>query len=197
MPRAVSVATEFIAPLNQAMDRWKIDNAARIAAFLAQAAHESGELLRLEESLNYTAERLQRVWPARFDAATAAMYAKQPAAIANHVYADRLGNGPTESGDGWRYRGRGIFQLTGKRNYRDCSIAICGDADTLLLNPELLASPAFACESAGWFWHSRGLSELADRGGFQEITRRINGALAGWPDRLAYWNRAVAAMAAT
>lgn len=195
MPRAVHVAAEFIGPLNQAMVRWGIDTDVRIAAFLAQAAHESAELTRLEENLSYSAEGLLRTWPRRFTAELAGEYAKKPEAIANRVYANRLGNGPEELGDGWRYRGRGIFQVTGRANYRDCSIAIAGDADTLLVNPELLTAPEYACQSAGWFWTSRGLSELADRGGFEEITRRINGGLHGLAERVGYWNRAIAMLA--
>lgn len=196
MPGASRVAAEFIGPLNQAFARWDITTSQRIAAFLAQAAHESGELQRLEENLNYSAEALQRVWPRRFNAEDAQACARKPELIANRVYADRLGNGNEASGDGWRYRGRGIFQLTGRKNYRECSIAIAGDADTLLMNPELLATPTYACESAGWYWAVNGLSDLADRGGFDEITRRINGGMNGAGDRLAYWSRATSTLMA-
>jgi hypothetical protein len=113
-----------------------------------------------------------------------------------YVYADRLGNGDEASGDGWLYRGRGIFQLTGRANYRDCSIAIAGDADTLLTESGIPHGSGFACQSAGWFWASRGLSDLAERGGFEEITRKINGGLIGLPERLKYWNRAIAMLSA-
>lgn len=193
MPRAgVDLASAFIGPLNQSMVRWQIATRPRIAAFLAQAAHESGELRHLEENLNYSAEALVRVWPKRFTPEAAQTCAHSPELIANRVYADRLGNGDADSGDGWTFRGRGIFQLTGRSNYGDCSIAISGDADTLIVNPELLTTPEYACESAGWFWNARGLSDLADRGGFEDITRKINGGLNGQPERLAYWNRAIA-----
>lgn len=195
MPRAQRVVAAFIGPINQAMLRWDIVLDARIAAFLAQAAHESAELTHLEESLNYSADALSRLWPRHFGAQEAQDYARQPEKIANRAYADRMGNGDEASGDGWRYRGRGIFQLTGRANYRDCSIAIAGDADTLLLNPELVAEPDYACESAGWFWQSKGLNELADRGGFEEITRRINGGLNGLEDRVAHWHRAIEMLA--
>jgi putative chitinase len=188
----VDRAAAFIGPLNQALIRWGITTNADIAAFLAQAAHESSQLRRLEENLNYSAEALVRVWPQRFTREQAEACAHQPEKIANKVYCARLGNGDEASGDGWRFRGRGIFQLTGRRNYQDCSIAIAGDADTLLMNPEFLAEPAYACESAGWFWHVRGLSGLAERGGFEEITRRINGGLNGLNERVAFWNRAIA-----
>lgn len=192
MPRAAPVIASFIGPLNQAMARWGIVTRPRIAAFLAQAAHESAELTRLEENLNYSAEGLMRTWPKRFTPELAAACARKPEAIANVVYSGRMGNGDVGSGDGWLYRGRGIFQLTGRANYRDCSIAIAGDADTLLLNPELLVTPLYACESAGWFWESRGLSDLAERSGFEEITRKINGGLHGLAERVGYWNRAIA-----
>lgn len=197
MPRlGVSGAVTWIGPLEQAMANWDIVTRPRVAAFLAQAAHESAELTRLEENLNYSAEGLQRTWPKRFTPDLAQTYARRPEAIANHVYAERMGNGDEASGDGWRYRGRGIFQLTGRANYRDCSIAIAADADTLLVNPELLAAPQYACQSAGWFWASRGLSELAERGGFEEITRKINGGLTGLAERVGYWNRAIAMLSA-
>jgi putative chitinase len=192
----VERASLWIAPLEQAMARWEITTRPRIAAFLAQAAHESAELRHLEENLNYSAEALVSTWPSRFTSSLAGEYARKPEAIANYVYADRLGNGDKASGDGWLYRGRGIFQLTGRANYRDCSIAIAGDADTLLTNPEFLTDPDFACQSAGWFWQSRGLSDLAERGGFEEITRKINGGLVGLPERLKYWNRAIAMLSA-
>lgn len=193
--RAVEVAAEFIGPLNAAMVKWDITTDARIAAFLAQAMHESAEFTRLEENLNYSAEALVRVWPKRFTLEEAQACAHKPELIANRVYADRLGNADAASGEGWLYRGRGLFQITGKDNYRHCSIAIAGDADTLLMNPELLASTQYACESAGWFWNARGLSDLADRGGFEEITRKINGGINGLVDRVAYWHRAIAMLA--
>ena len=197
MPRAVDVAAAFIGPLNQAMARRDISTPARVSAFLAQIAHESAELTRLEENLNYRAETLQRVWPSRFPTLVEAeLYARNPEKIANFVYGGQLGNGPAESGDGWRYRGRGLLQVTGRANYRACSIAIAGDADTLLLNPELLAAPEYAAESAGWFWNLRGLNVYADRGDFEGITRRINGGLNGLVDRVAYWHRATSMLIA-
>lgn len=195
MPRARGAIAAFIMPLQQAMARWEIaDSDARVAAFLAQAAHESAELTALEENLNYSAEALVRMWPSRFSPDAAAHYARKPELIANRAYASRLGNGDQASGDGWRYRGRGIFQLTGKANYRAASIAITGDADTLLLNPELVAVPEYACETAGWFWHSRELNVFADVGDFEGLTRKINGGLNGLNERVAYWRRAIEAL---
>ena len=196
MPRAQGRAAAFLGPLAQAMARWEIsESGARVAAFLAQGAHESAEMTALEENLNYSAAALVRTWPRRFTPEQALAFEHQPERIANHVYADRNGNGDEASGDGWRYRGRGIFQLTGRENYRAASLAICGDPDTLLLSPDLVAAPEYACETAGWFWHDRGLNELADKGEFTAITRRINGGLNGIEERTAYWKRAIGALA--
>lgn len=196
MPRSASVAASFIAPLNQAMARWEIDTSAdRVAAFLAQAAHESSELTQLRENLNYSAEALVRTWPSRFTIETAVDFERRPGRIADHVYSGRMGNGPESSGDGWRYIGRGIFQLTGRANYRAASIAICGDADTLLLSPELVQTPEYACETAGWYWSEHDLNAFADVADFEGLTRKINGGLNGLKERVAYWHRAIEALA--
>lgn len=112
LPKARPVAGIFLPALNRAMLRWKIDSRLRLAAFLAQIGHESGQLRALVENLNYSAEALVRTWPSRFTAQTAQAYAWQPEKIANRVYGGRMGNGPESSGDGWRYRGRGLIQLS-------------------------------------------------------------------------------------
>ncbi|MBL0142674.1 MAG: glycoside hydrolase family 19 protein [Betaproteobacteria bacterium] len=196
MPRAGSRAAAFLAPLSRAMARYEIaDSEARIAAFLAQGAHESAELTQLEENLNYSASGLVRTWPRRFSLELALACERQPERIANVVYANRLGNGDEASGDGWRFRGRGIFQLTGRENYADASLAICGDASVLVESPQLVAEPEYACETAGWYWQARGLNELADAGEFTAITRRINGGTLGIEERTAYWKRAIGALA--
>jgi putative chitinase len=195
MPQAEPRIAEFIGPLNQALARWDITTDARIAPFLAQAAHESLELTRLEENLSYSAERLCQVWPRRFPTLGDALrYDRKPEKIANRVYGDRLGNGNEASGDGWLYRGRGIFQLTGRSNYRDASLAVAGDADTLLVNPDLVARPEYACATAGWFWATTGCNELADAGDFIAVTRRINGGTLGLTERVALWHRAIQAL---
>ncbi|MTZ15121.1 glycoside hydrolase family 19 protein [Pseudomonas sp. JL972] len=190
LPNARPVAGVFVSALNPAMIRYRIDSPVRRAAFLAQVGHESGQLRRLVENLNYSAVGLAATWPARFRGADgqpnvlARRLARRPEAIANHVYADRLGNGPASSGDGWRYRGRGLIQLTGRDNHRACGSAIGAD---LLTNPELLEQPEWAALSAAWYWASNGLNELADAGRFEAITRRINGGTHGQPQRLALW----------
>lgn len=194
MPRSEPVAASFVAPLNQAMAKWEIDTPDRVAAFLAQAAHESAELLRLEENLNYSAAGLVQTWPTRFTLEEALAYERKPAKIANRVYAQRLGNGGELTGDGWRFRGRGIFQLTGRANYLDASLAICGD-ETLAESPDLVANPEYACETAGWFWQTNNLNRFADVADFEALTRAINGGTHGLPSRVAHWHRAIEALA--
>jgi putative chitinase len=182
-------------PLNAAMKEWDIDSPERVAAFLAQVAHESSELRRLEENLNYSAARLRAVWPKRFpDDATATRYANDPERLANYVYAGRMGNGDAASGDGWKFRGRGLIQLTGRSNYVACKAALGLD---VVRSPDLLREPLPAARSAGWFWKSRGLNELADADpedddeeDFVAITSLINGGRTGLADRIAYWRKA-------
>lgn len=163
-PKAnTSRLARYIAPLNAAMHEFEIDeNGAREAAFLAQIAHESG-------SFNYVRE-----------IASGAEYDVGAKAV-------RLGNTPEDDGDGERYKGRGLIQITGRANYAACGAALGLD---LLAHPELLEESVNACRSAGWYWQSRGLNELADKGDFRTITRRINGGLTGFADRLAYYKRA-------
>ena len=180
LPQARQVAGFFVPALNAAMTRFKINSPVRMAAFIAQVGHESGQLTRMVENLNYSADRLQAVWPNRFDAALAAQLARKPEQIANIAYGGRMGN--TLPGDGWKYRGRGLIQLTGANNYRAAGAALGLD---LVNHPELVEQPETAALVAGWFWQSNGLNELADSGQFAKITRVINGGLAGQADRLA------------
>ena len=180
LPQARQVAGFFVPVLNAAMARFKINSPVRMAAFIAQVGHESGQLTRMVENLNYSAERLQAVWPNRFDAALAVQVARKPEQIANIAYGGRMGN--ALPGDGWKYRGRGLIQLTGASNYRAAGAALGLD---LVNHPELVEQPETAALVAGWFWQSNGLNELADSGQFAKITRVINGGLAGQADRLA------------
>ena len=190
--RAVGASPEraalFAAPVAAAMRRFGINTARRQAAFLAQIGHESGSLARVEENLNYTAKRLLEIFPRHFTAETAKAFERKPERIANLVYANRIGNGPEESGDGWRFRGRGLIQVTGRANYAEMQVQL---GVPLLAQPELLAQPAAAALSAAAFWHTRGLNALADAGQFEAITRRVNGGLHGHPDRLARYQRAL------
>lgn len=201
LPNARRNAGVFISAINRAAARFNITSPVRLAAFLAHVGHESGELTRLVENLNYSAGGLANTWPARFaedpQARTktpnglALRLQRQPEAIANAVYGGRMGNGPAASGDGWRFRGRGLIQLTGRANYAAAGADLGLD---LVAQPELLEQPEHAAMAAAWFWASRGLNELADRGDFEGITRRINGGLTGLAERRVLWERAKAVL---
>ena len=183
LPQATTEACALYAqPLERACVEFDINTNLRRAAFLAQVAHESGNLRSVRENLNYSADGLLRVFSKYFDAETAAKYARNPEKIANRVYAKRMGNGPEESGDGWLYRGRGLIQLTGKQNYMRCLTALGYD------DPNDLETPVGAARSAGWFWFTRGLNSLADRMDTVGITKIINGGTHGMDDRLMKYN---------
>jgi putative chitinase len=168
-------------------------------AFLAQIAHESAELTRLEENLSYSAARILAVWPGRFPTLESARpFERAPERLANRVYASRLGNGDVASGDGWRFRGRGLLQITGRGSYRAAAQAL---GLPLEAEPERLATPEIAALSAAHFWRSRGLNELADdRSGddddadFVRISITINGDRHGLNERRRYWTLAKAAL---
>lgn len=186
---------EWVEPINAALDAAQCNTLDRAAMFLAQARHESAQFTRLEESLNYSAAGLLATFPKYFDDVTANIYARKPAAIANRVYANRMGNGPEESGDGWRHRGRGIFQVTGADNLRELGVALLSSPDALLKNPDLLLLPNYAALSAAWFWGVNELNAFADRGDFDGVCDGIFrgrktaavGDSNGYADRLAGW----------
>ena len=190
LPNAGRQAGVFVPVLNTAMGKYGIVTRLRIAAFIAQIGHESGQLTRLVENLNYSAEGLMKTWPSRFDLVRATAAARKPEQIANIVYAGRMGN--TEPGDGWKYRGRGLFQVTGRANYAACGEALGLD---LLSKPELLELPQYAAMSAAWFWSTKGLNTPADQGDFVKITRRINGGLIGQADRQGLYDNALKVLA--
>lgn len=183
------------AALAAAMGASAIDTPARQAAFLAQLLVESDELRRKEEALHYSPRRLRQVWPHEFPSdAAAAPYGYRPQALANRVYGARLGNRGVASGDGWRYRGRGLIQLTGRDNY--ASFARTTGLD-VLADPDLLLLPHGAARSAAWFWQSRGLNALADHdaghegeAAFERISKLVNGGDIGLAQRKARWRRA-------
>jgi putative chitinase len=199
-----SPAEAWAEPLDQAMAAFGIDTVDRASMFLANVAHESRELTALEENLSYRPARLLEVFPRHFkDLAEAERYSSLgPAAIASRVYANRLGNGGEISGDGWTYRARGPIGVTFKSNYMACSVAICGDADTLLKNPEFLRDPEFGAASAGWYWDSRDCNARADAGDFDGVCDLINigrktsriGDSNGFDDRVSYLRRIRAAL---
>ena len=180
---ALGIDHKWLGPLEEVFAKYDISTSLRQAAFIGQCAHESANFKILEENLNYKPEALMRVWPSRFpDLPTAMKYAHDPIKIANKVYANRMGNGSEESGEGSKYHGRGLVQLTGKENYERCGEAIGVD---LINQPGLLAQPNMAALSAGWFWNKKGLNALADAKDYETMTKRINGGLIGLDDRKA------------
>jgi putative chitinase len=178
--------------LVKAMQKWGIDTPTRQAHFLAQISVESDRLTRLEEGLSYSAERLMVVWPSRFKTLEqAAQYTRNPEKLANFVYSGRMGN--QEPGDGWKYRGRGLKQLTGKQNY--ITYLLSADIDCLE-NPDMILQPEHTSDSAAWFWYMNRCNELADKGNVRLLTRRINGGLTGLSARMAQTNAALKALKA-
>lgn len=168
---------------------FEITTVGRVAAFIAQTAHESGGYSALKENLNYSAEGLHKLWPNRFPTVESAQpYNRNPQAIANKVYSSRMGNGDEHSGEGWLYCGRGLLQLTGKANYSAfaeyAGIAV-EDA------PEYIETPRGAVHSACWFWYTNDLNTFADAGDFTGMTKRINGGTIGLDDRIHHYNAAV------
>ncbi|MGI0076389.1 MAG: glycoside hydrolase family 19 protein [Nitrosopumilaceae archaeon] len=180
---------DLVPHLLQTLDEFHIDNPLRIAAFIAQLAHESGEFTRTEENLNYSAERLLQVFRKYYPTKSAAANdARNPEKIANRVYANRLGNGPAESGDGWLYRGRGYIQLTGRYNYKTFGKLLALDLEE---TPELAKESKDAFRIAGAFWNRANLNVKADAKDFISITRGINGGTIGLEDRQKYYRRAL------
>lgn len=171
----------WTAALNLFLPKYNIDTPLRLAAFLAQCGHESQDFTALKENLNYSATALTATWPKRFPADVAKQYARQPERIANRAYADRMGNGPEASGDGWKHRGRGVIQLTGGDMYRAFAKDI-GIAYDVIAG--YLETKEGAVESACWFWVKvKNLNPLADAGQILDITKRINGGTNGLADR--------------
>lgn len=168
LPNAGAKAGVFASAMSLAMDRYQINTRLRMAAFIAQVGHESGQF-------RYVRELGGDQYLSKYDTGP---------------LAKRLGNTPEADGDGQKYRGRGLIQITGRDNYLACSRALFGD-DRLLRTPELLEQAEWACKSAAWFWNSRNLNALADASNFNGITRRINGGLNGLAERLAFYSAAL------
>lgn len=174
--------------LNELMPKYGIDTTLRQRHFLAQLLHESGAFNYVSENMNYSADGLLKTFGKYFPTrAEAEHYARQPDKIANRVYANRMGNGSESTGDGWRYRGRGLIQTTGKDNYLMASKGMFGD-ERLLWMPEILEQPEYAVESACFFWKANNLNALADRDDIVAVTRRINGGTNGLNDRQKYYH---------
>lgn len=188
---------KFVDPINAVLKEFSIITPRQQAMFIAQAVHESLGFSALVESLNYGAPALWRVFQRHFASLEeATTFANKPTKIANRVYAGRMGNGDEASGDGWRFRGRGIFQLTGRLNYKTASLALYSD-ERLLVTPALLEQPEAACRSAGWFWSTHGCNPLADKGDVEGVTRKINGWLNGLNFRQAYYAIALPIISST
>jgi putative chitinase len=212
-----STAEKWADAVAAACQEFGIDTPQRIAGFLSQCAHESGGFTMLQENLNYRAATMATVWPTRFaerepdpknpgktkakkDAKGANIPNKfalalerKPEMIANVVYSGRMGNGPTESGEGWLYRGRGLKQLTGKDNHRACSAGLGVD---LVANPDLLLEPVYAARSAAWFWATNKCNTFADAGDIEGLTKKINGGLIGIDDRKKRYASAMSSLSA-
>jgi putative chitinase len=200
-----ATAEKWVDAVAAACQEFGIKTPQRIAGFLSQCAHESGGFERLQENLNYSADGMAGIWPKRFavmgpDGKPAKKDGKnqpnkfalalhrKPEMIANVVYSSRMGNGPTESGEGWLYRGRGLKQLTGKDNHRACSAGLGVD---LVANPDLLLEPIYAARSAAWFWATNNCNKFADAGDIEGLTKKINGGLIGIEDRKKRYNACI------
>ena len=200
---------KWLGAIRAACEKFQINTDKRVAAFLAQCAHESGGFTMLTENLNYRASTMAACWPNRFavmgpdkkpvkDAkgaltpnAFATALEKKPEAIANTVYSNRMGNSTIESGDGWKYRGRGLKQLTGKDNYTRCGAGIGVD---LVSDPDKLLEPTYAALSASWFWESNHCGDFIDKDDFVGLTKKINGGTIGLADREARYKKCLASM---
>lgn len=191
------LAETWIVSIRAVCTEFSINTPDRIAGFLGQCAHETGGFRVLEENLNYSADGLAGVWPNRFAVLGqdgkptkaqgknipnkfALAIQRKPETIANVVYGNRMGNGPIESGDGWKYRGKGLKQVTGKANHTNCGKDLGID---LVSNPELLLQPMYAARSAGWFWATNHCARFADSWDIVGLTKAINGGLIGLDDR--------------
>ena len=178
--------------LAQLLPDYDINTPQRIAAFVAQCAHESGEFMKIKENLNYKAASLRALFSKYFPNDELAMaYASKPnkqEAIANRIYASRMGNGDEKSGDGYRYCGRGLIQLTGKSNYQNFADSLEMDVEDV---PEYLATFEGAAQSACWFWESNNLNRFADKGDIKGLTKAINGGYIGLEDRIKHYEHAL------
>lgn len=176
--------------LAAAMEEFEITTPNQVAMFLAQCAHESNYFTATTENLNYSADGLNKIFPKYFIRAgrDATQFARQPERIANIVYANRMGNGDTASGDGWRFRGRGYIQLTGRNNY-----VACGDdlEIDLVTNADYLSTPEGAARSAAWFWWQNDLNNFADKNDIVGCTKRVNGGTIGLEHRKEVWEEAL------
>jgi putative chitinase len=181
------VVKALIASMSTLAEKYGLSSPLRLSHFLAQTAHESGGFRLIEENLNYSADGLNKIFPKYFVKAgrDAQAYHRQPEKIANVVYASRMGNGDTASGEGYKFRGRGLIQLTGKSNYTGFATDSGITIDEAVA---YLSTPEGAVESAAWFWNKNGLNALADKDDVTAVTKRINGGTIGLDDRIKHTN---------
>ena len=191
-PRAQDPAS-WAESMNNVFPTYDINTPHRVAAFLAQCGHESGGWTVFEENLNYSAQGLNSIFKKYFPTLESAQpYARKPEMIANKIYANRMGNGAPESGDGYKYRGRGPIQLTGAANYKAFAQEMFDDWQNLYDNPDWVTSDRdFALMSAIWFWNKNKLNVQADAGDIKLMTKKINGGYIGLEDRIKHYNEAI------
>ena len=178
--KAIGLDEKWLQPLIDVFAKYDISTPKRQASFIGQCQHESGNFKVLEENLHYKPDRLHIVFPSRFPTVESALPFDTPEKIANKIYGGRMGN--LQDGDGWKYHGRGLIQLTGRDNYKSFSDSSGVD---VMNNPDLLLEPEYACLSAGWYWNKRTLNMTADASDYKTMTQRINGGLLGLDDRIA------------
>lgn len=190
-------AEDWVDAINDILPDFEINTPKRVAAFLAQCGHESAGFSVLKENLNYSAEGLNKIFKKYFPTLESAQpYARNPEKIANKVYSNRMGNGDEASGDGWKYRGRGPIQLTGKDNYRAFANDYFEDPETLLNDPDLLIDHIpTSLLAAVWFWQKNKLNKEADAGDIKTMTKKINGGFIGLEDRIKHYEHALHVLA--
>ena len=192
--RALMIDPNLVDPFNETFQRFGILTPAQQASWIGQCGHECGNFRILEENLNYRAPTLLKLFPKTpkrqwgFTPEEAAAYEKQPQKIANRIYGNRMGNRDEASGDGWRFRGSGFLQLTGHSNFYHAGQALGVD---FVMQPELVRTPMYAAQTAGWFWQTHKLNQYADKGDFLTMTKRINGGTIGLEDRIKHINHAL------
>jgi len=174
------VVAAIVSSLDTLALKYEINSALRLAHFLAQTAHESGGFRVIEENLNYSADGLKGIFGKYFHDKDPEEYARQPEKIANVVYASRMGNGDTDSGDGYKFRGRGLIQLTGRSNYTSMAGDLGVDLEEVV---DFLGTPEGAVESAAWFWNKNHINALADSDDVTAVTKKVNGGTIGLEDR--------------
>jgi putative chitinase len=192
--RQLHIDPSLVDPFNETFQRFNIVTPAQQASWIGQCGHECGNFRILEENLNYRAPTLLKLFPKTpkrqwgFTPEEAAAYEKQPQKIANRIYSNRMGNRDEASGDGWRFRGSGFLQLTGHANFYHAGQALGVD---FVMQPELVRTPMYAAQTAGWFWQTHKLNQYADSGDFLTMTKRINGGTIGLEDRIKHINHAL------